>query len=63
MVDCGEQMKQTKKNLILVAGVISTVLGVVWAIPSFLKGLYGVAIGASLLLVFGLVLIAIAFGD
>ncbi len=56
-------MKQTKKNLILLAGIVSTVLGVVWSIPSFLKGLYGVAIGASLLLVFGLVLIAIAFGD
>ncbi len=56
-------MKKTQKNILAVAGVISTVLGVMVAIPSFLNENVGVAIGAVILVVGGLVLIAIAFGD
>ena len=56
-------MKKTTKNILAVAGVISSVLGIVGAIPSFLSGRYGVATGASILIVAGLVLLAISFGD
>ena len=56
-------MKKQTKNILAVAGVISTVMGIIGAIPSFLKEMYGVAIGSAILIVVGLVLIAIAFGD
>ena len=52
-----------KRNILLVAGVISTILGIVGGVPSFLSGNYPASIGATILIVAGLVLIAIAFGD
>ena len=56
-------MKKQKRNILVVAGVISTVMGIIGAIPSFLKELYIVAIVATILIVGGLVILAIAFGD
>ena len=56
-------MNKQKKNILAVAGIISTVLGILGAIPSFLQGMYGTATGSTLLVVLGLILLAIAFGD
>ncbi len=56
-------MKKTQKNILAVAGVISTVLGLVSFIPSFIQEKFGLATGATVLIVAGLVLLAIAFGD
>jgi len=56
-------MKKQTKNILAVAGVISTVMGIIGAIPSFLRENYGAATGSAILVVVGLVLIAIAFGD
>lgn len=61
--DGGENMKQTQKNILAVAGVISTVIGVMGAIPLFLQERFGLATGAVILVVGGLILLAIAFGD
>lgn len=59
----GIQMKQRKKNLLAVAGVISTIIGIVVAIPAFLKGNYLAGIFATVLIVGGIILLAISFGD
>jgi len=56
-------MKKLTKKILGVAGVISTVLGIVGAIPSFLKESYVAATLATILIVGGLVLLAISFGD
>lgn len=56
-------MNKRTKNLLAIAGVISTVLGVIGAVPSFLQNKYGVAVGSVILIVAGLVLLAIAFED
>ena len=56
-------MKKTQKNILAVAGVIGTVIGVMSAVPFFLQEKFGLAIGAVILVVAGLVLLAIAFGD
>ena len=56
-------MNSKTRNLLAVAGVVSTVLGIVGAIPSFLQEKYGVAVGATILIVAGLVLLALAFSD
>ena len=56
-------MNLTKRNILALAGVISSVLGIVNAVPSYLKENYTWAIGSTLLLVGGLVLLAIAWGD
>ncbi|MBI4980815.1 hypothetical protein HZC30_04640 [Candidatus Woesearchaeota archaeon] len=56
-------MKNKTKGVLSVAGVISTILGIVFAIPSFLQGNYGVAIISAILIVGGLVLLAISFED
>lgn len=56
-------MNQTKRNLLGVAGVIASIVGIVISIPSFLKENYLAGIIATILIVGGIVLIAIAFGD
>ena len=56
-------MKRTTKNLLAVAGVISTIIGITGAIPSFLKEMYGVAISSAILIILGIILLAISFGD
>lgn len=59
----GTNMKQTTKNILGVAGVISAVVGVVVAIPALLQEKYLVATLSVMLIVAGLVLLAISFGD
>ena len=56
-------MKKTQKNILAVAGVIGTVLGIVGMVPSFLQEKYTIAIISTVLIVMGLILLAIAFGD
>ncbi len=56
-------MKQTQKNLLAVAGVISSVLGIMGAIPSFLQEKYTIASVFTVLVVGGIILLALAFGD
>ena len=56
-------MKKRSKNLLAVAGIISAVLGIIGAVPSFLQENYGLATGSAILVVLGIVLLAIAFED
>ena len=56
-------MVTKKKSLLLLAGVFSTVAGIMFMIPSFLKASYYIAAFSTVLVVAGLILIAIAFGD
>ncbi len=56
-------MKKQRKNILAVAGVISTIRDIVSAVPSFLQAKYGTAIASVILMVGGLILLAIAFGD
>lgn len=56
-------LKQTTKNILAVAGVIAALTGVVVAIPSFLQNKVAVGTFAVALMVAGLVMLAIAFGD
>ena len=56
-------MNKTKKNILAVAGVIATLLGIVGAIPSFLQSNYIIATISSVLIIGGIILLAIAFGE
>ncbi len=56
-------MKQTKKNILLIAGVIGSILGIAYLIPAFIKEIYWLAVVGTVLIIGGLVFIAIAFGD
>ena len=56
-------MKKETKNIVAVLGVISTVVGVIGAVPSFLGENYALGLGFSVVVVIGLVLLAISFGD
>jgi len=50
-----------KNRILALAGVISTVLGIVFVIPTSLSEKYWLAIVAAFLVVGGLVLLAMAF--
>ena len=54
---------QRNNYILAVAGIISTIVGAVYAIPSILVGKSNVAIGATMVVVGGLVLFAIALGQ
>jgi len=56
-------MHNKRRYMFVVTGVCSTVLGLVFLIPAALQERYGVATGASILFVAGLILIAMAFGE
>jgi len=56
-------MNQTTKHILAVAGVIAVLLGVVGAIPSFLQNKLVAATGSAILMVAGVILLAISFGD
>ena len=56
-------MKKTQKNILAIAGVIGTIVGIVFAIPSTLQGNYLIATISTVLIVGGLIMLAIAFGD
>ena len=52
-----------KKRVIATAGIIGAVLGIFLLIPAMLKSQYLTASIAGFLVVVGLILFAIAFGD
>jgi len=56
-------MNKSKKNILAVAGVISTVLGIIGLVPSIFQEKYIFATSTVILVVAGLVMLAIAFGD
>ena len=56
-------MKKANKNLLSVGGIIAIVLGLLGAIPSFLTSKFGLATGASILVIAGIIMLAIAFED
>jgi len=56
-------MKPKKRYLLLLAGVTSSIFGIFMAIPALLKENYLAGSIFVTLLVFGLVLIALAFGE
>jgi uncharacterized membrane protein HdeD (DUF308 family) len=56
-------MKMRGKYILLVAGVTSSIFGIMYSIPAILQDRVGIATIGTLMLVTGLVLIAIAFGE
>jgi len=56
-------MVKSKKYLMGMAGVISTVVGITFAIPSMLQGKLTASVISTILIVTGLVFIAFAWGD
>jgi len=52
-----------KKTLLISAGVISTILGVSFIIPSVLKEMLVLSVFSALFVVAGIVLLAFGFGD
>ena len=56
-------MNKTTKNMVGIGGIASTLLGITLSIPGFFNEMYVLAIIASLFIVGGVFLIAIAFGD
>ncbi len=63
MILFSEIMNKTRRNLLAMAGVISTVLGITWAIPSILQEKYTLAVISVILIIGGLILLAISFGE
>lgn len=57
-------MRKRIKNILAVIGVISLVTGITISIPLFLRNLYFAgSLVIGLLIIAGLILLAIAFGD
>lgn len=56
-------MNKTKKNLLSLAGVISTVLGITVMVPTLGQANYALAIVGGMLVIGGLILLAIGFGE
>jgi hypothetical protein len=56
-------MKRKAKNLLAVAGIIATVVGIMGAIPSLLHNNVIVAIVSIISVIGGIILLAISFGD
>lgn len=56
-------MKKQARNILVVAGVISMVMGIMGAVPSFLQENYLGAALAAVFVICGLVLLAVALGD
>ena len=56
-------MVKSQKYIIGIAGVTSTVFGIVYAIPSIFQGKLTAAAIFTVLIVAGLVLLALALGD
>ena len=56
-------MKKRKRNLLIIAGVISTIMGMLSAIPFALQEKYWAAGVAGVFIIVGLIILAIAFGE
>jgi uncharacterized membrane protein HdeD (DUF308 family) len=52
-----------QRNLMIISGVISIVLGIIIFPPSFIKEMYLASAISLIVLVLGLILVAIAFGE
>ncbi len=57
------KMNGKGKNVLLAAGVMSSILGITFAVPSFIKEIYSAAIISTIFIIGGMILIAIAIGD
>lgn len=55
--------KQTQKNIIAVIGVICSVAGLIFSIPLILQSRYVLGSLFAVVLIVGIILLAIAFGD
>ena len=56
-------MNNTKRHLYLSIGIITSILGVVVFVPAVLKEMLIVASVSLVIMLFGLLLVAVAFGD
>jgi hypothetical protein len=56
-------MRKHAKSMVAFAGVVLSVLGLLWGIPLALQERYGMAATASAAAVAGLFLLYLAFGD
>ena len=56
-------MNKRIRNIIAIIGIISGVIGVIGAVPFFLMERFAYAVLATILVVLGLILLAIAFGE
>ncbi|HLC86467.1 MAG TPA: hypothetical protein VJG30_04235 [Candidatus Nanoarchaeia archaeon] len=56
-------MKRSAKNILLAAGVLSSILGITFAIPSFIKEIYSVAIISTIFIIGGMIIIAFSLGE
>lgn len=56
-------MKNVQKNILIIAGIISLLIGITVAIPSFFKERLVLAVLSVMLMIFGFILLAIGFGD
>lgn len=57
------KMNKRTKYILAVTGVISSIMGIVYAIPSFLKDEIGIAVFSTVFIIGGLILLAISFAD
>ncbi len=57
------KLTPTSRYILLIAGVIGIVTGIVMSIPSFFQEKYYFATFSIFLMMFGLILFAIAFGE
>ena len=56
-------MNKIQKNILVIVGIISTIVGITTAIPSIFKEQFSLAIISVILIIFGLVMLAISFGE
>jgi hypothetical protein len=54
---------QTKKNMQMLFGIIFSVTGLLWTLPSIAQERYFLAGSFSFVMIIGLVFLAFAFGD
>lgn len=56
-------MVKRSKYILAIAGVISTIVGIVYTISFIFKDKIEIAVFSTLLIIGGLILLAISFGD
>ncbi|MEK6955831.1 MAG: hypothetical protein AABW52_04180 [Nanoarchaeota archaeon] len=56
-------MKRSAKNILLAAGIMSSILGITFAGPSFIKEIYWVAVFSTIFIIGGMIIIAYSIGD
>ena len=58
-----KMLKLKQRMILAIAGVISGVFGIIFTIPLALQANCGIASLSSILIIIGLILLSIAFGD